>query len=170
MLRSVQMASAAFVFVLLLTLATTVWDGPSAFIQKAKEWAAANSLHDSFANEPTGSRIAQSATCNNDAAFFAICEAPVAQPLQSPVPAILESPAMMSSAISAGDPNATVTGLPSRRCLALIDANKTDDVENNVTPPAVSCCGKAEYPASGVAGAARGTSGCSCDPQECKCT
>ena len=170
MLRTIQMASAASVFGLLLTLAATVWDGPSAFIRTAKEWAAEDPYQGRIADEPKGSRIALSVTCNDDAASFAICEAPVAQPLQSAVPAILESPAMMPSAIFAENPNATVAGLPSRRCLALVDPHKANDVETEVTTTAASCCGKSEYPVPGAGGAAPSASSCSCDPQECKCT
>jgi len=168
-LRTVQMASATSVVVLFLTLATTRWDGPSAFIRTAAKWAAGKSLPGSFAGEASNPRTTLSGTCNEDAASFATCEAPVAHPLQAAIPAILESPAMMPSAIFAETPNAIDTRSSSYLCVASIDAKKTD-VEDNLTPPAVSCCGKAEDPAPGAAGAAPGTSGCSCDPKECKCT
>ncbi len=168
MLRTVQMASVASGFVLLLTLATAVWDGPSALMRTAAQWVAGKSLPLSFADEATYPRIAPSVTCDDDAAFFATCEAPVAQPLQSAVPAILESPSVMPSAIFAE--NAIDTGLPSHRCLALIDADNNNDAENDLPPTVASCCAKVEYPVPGAGRVAPGASGCSCDPQECKCT
>lgn len=78
-IRAIQAATLASVFVLLLTLAAMIWDGPSALIQTATEWAAEESLPSSFAGELSNPRTVPSGTCNDDAALFATCEAPVAQ-------------------------------------------------------------------------------------------
>ena len=165
-LRTVLMVSATSVFVLLLTLAAAVSDAPSALTRTATEWATAKSLLGSFVPD---SRIALPVTCNDDAALLAICEAPIAQPLQPAHPAILESPSIMQSALFAGTPSDIDARPLSSRCLAFIDADETNDVETDATAPA-ACCGQSEYPASGAGSAASAASGCSCDPQECKCT
>lgn len=167
--RVVQAGSALFVFALLFVSAVAIWDGSPTFFATATERAEDRTLHNSFAGESSNPRTALSGTCNDDAALFAFCEAPVAQPFQPAIPAILESPAMTPSVSSAELSDAIDTGLPPYRCLALIDANRTDNDENNVSPPAASCCGKTEHPASGVAGAGSGTSGCSCGTDSCMC-
>lgn len=168
-LRTVLIASATCVFVLLLTLAAAVSDAPSVLTRTATEWATTKSLLGSFSHDATDARVAQPVTCNDDAALLAICKAPMAQPLQPAHPAILESPAIMQPAVIAGNPSAIDAGPPTSRCLAFIDANETNDDETDAAAPAGSCCGKSEHLAPGTGRAASGASGCACDPQECKC-
>lgn len=167
--RTIQTASVLFLLTLLFVPAVALWDRTSTFFATATERIGDRTLHISFAGESSNQRTALSGTCNDDAALFAYCEAPVAQPFQPAIPAILESPAMMPSVSFAELPNTVDTGLPPYSCFALIDVNRTDNVENNVSPSAASCCGKVEDAASGVAGVGPGTTGCSCGTDSCMC-
>lgn len=168
MLRTVQMTSAVLAFVLLLAWAAAVWDGPSALIRTAAEWTAGQPLLASFVHEATDLHPVQSGTCDDDAALFAGCEVPVAEPLERAVPAILESTDIIQSATFAENPNTTGTDQPFRPCLGMTHAYSTNDAKNYLTPTDASCCVKVEYPAGAGLTAPR-ASGCSCDPQECKC-
>jgi len=167
--RIVQTASVLFALASLFVLAVAMQDGSSPFLATVTERDGDQTLHDSFAGEASNPRNTRSGTCDDDAAAFAACEAPVVPPLQPANRAFLQPPAMRPAAIFAEIPNAVDAGLASSRCLALIDACKTNNAENNVTPTVASCCGNVELPTPGVADAAPDASGCSCDPQECKC-
>ncbi|MBI1827273.1 MAG: hypothetical protein HY287_03725 [Planctomycetes bacterium] len=147
------------VFAMLFLFAIVIWNGSSAFFAAATDRTSGQYLH---AVGPS--------SCNDDSTSFVICEAPVAQSLLPAILTLPGLPATAPSAILTEVSNTIDLGMKSYDCSRLIDARKADDAGNNVTSQAASCCDIAEYPITGVTGASPGTSGCSCNPRECKCT
>lgn len=165
-LRIVILACTTSVFGLLLTLASAVWEGPTALVQRTTNWAAENSLRGGFITEATNQPIVQTGNCEDDPVFFATCEAPVSP---APPPEV-SAPHVAQSAILASNAKARDTALASGCCFVLIHACGNNDLTDGLTPDTTTICGKVENQDPEAAGGTSTDSGGSSDPRECNCT